>query len=65
MIGLGMCFASPERTSNVDVGVAEMKIMRSSRLEESARECGRTHQSERFARGTGGSVLSPTTTNVR
>ena len=38
-IGLGMCCASPERTSNVDVGVAEMKIMRSLWLEESAREC--------------------------
>ena len=36
--------------SNVDVGVAEMKIMRSSCLEESARECGRAHQSERCAR---------------
>ena len=36
---LGMRCASPERTSNVDVGVAEMKIMRSLRLEESAREC--------------------------
>ena len=47
---LGMRCASPERTSNVDVGVAEMKIMRSSRLEESARECGRAHQSERCAR---------------
>ena len=44
-IGLGMCCATPERTSNVDVGVAEMKIMRSSWLEESAR----AHQSERFA----------------
>ena len=38
-IGLGMCCASPERTSNVDVGVVEMKIMRSLWLEESAREC--------------------------
>ena len=59
-----------ERTSNVDVGVAEIKIMRSSRLEESAWEFNcRTHQSKRCAQAGGegtraGNALCLTRANV-